>query len=263
MHRTRSGSRGSCSPPNTAMGGAQKRVLKAWPGASGPLLSFERPHQSIEHLINREFRLSQGSLWICRVQSDGLAHEVTGRIVRPGQRYVVLSEAPLPSQNGMLAAAQVDCTGVCAGLLTIPGGVSTEDQNFLQGLRLQVARTVRIWPAGMAARGWDGEGRSEWLTTETPCFGIVHDHPVDAYSLRLDNGAEQIIAAGAVRHALRTLARLVDRADAICSRQTNLDCRQMLLVGCHLLRDGRRSLRCLGSEASLLRVQRVRLRPHV
>jgi hypothetical protein len=100
----------------------------------------------------------------------------------------------------MLDAAQVDCTGIHVGVLTIPSGVSAEDQTFLQGLGLQVARTVRIWPSGMMARGWDGEGRSEWLTTETPCFGIVHDHPVDAYSLRLDNGAEQIIAAGTVTH---------------------------------------------------------------
>ncbi len=64
---------------------------------------------------------------------------------------------------------------------------------------LQVARTVRIWPAGLSGRGWDGEGHSEWLTTESPCFGIVHDHPLNGYSLCFDRGPETLIDAGAVK----------------------------------------------------------------
>jgi hypothetical protein len=40
------------------------------------------------------------------------------------------------------------------------------------------------------ARAWDGEGHTEWLTTESPCFGIVHDHPSPAArrTLRRPNG---------------------------------------------------------------------------
>ena len=73
---------------------------------------------------------------------------------------------------------------------------SADDTAWLKQLGLQVARTIRVWPAGLPGRGWDGEGRSEWLTTETPCFGIMHDHPVGAYVLRLNNGAETVIKAG-------------------------------------------------------------------
>ena len=62
--------------------------------------------------------------------------------------------------------------------------------------KLQIARTVRVWPAGLPGRGWNGEGRSEWLTTEAPCFGMVHDHPVDGYVLRLDGETEIDIEAG-------------------------------------------------------------------
>jgi hypothetical protein len=54
---------------------------------------------------------------------------------------------------------------------------------------------VQIWPAGLPGRGWDGEGQSEWLTTEAPCFGIVHDHPVDSYVFRLNSDPEKHIAA--------------------------------------------------------------------
>ena len=181
---------------------SQKRVLKSWPGSSVPLIKFERPNPIIDHLINSETRLSKGSIWLCRIGSDGLAHEITGRIVRPGQRYIVLSESALPASNPMLGECSVDCTGVIAGLLSVPDKFLTEDLGFLQQLELEVARTVRIWPAGIAGRGWDGEGHSEWLTTEPPCFGIIHDHPLDVFSLRLDNGTETLIEAGSVKHPL-------------------------------------------------------------
>ena len=80
----------------------------------------------------------------------------------------------------------------------MPDILSADNMNWLQQLGLQVSRTVSIWPAGVCGRGWDGEGHSEWLTTESPCFGLVHDHPLDVYSLRLDNGAETLIEVGAV-----------------------------------------------------------------
>ena len=178
----------------------QKRVLKSWPGTNVPLIEFEHPNRILDNLVDSEARLSKGSTWICRIGSDGLAREIAGRIVRPNQRYVVLCEAALPLGNSMLGECSVDCLGVSAGLLSVPDRFATEDINFLHQLGLQVARTVRIWPAGLAGRGWDGEGNSEWLTTESPCFGIVHDHPLDAYSVRLNNERETLIDAGSVKH---------------------------------------------------------------
>jgi hypothetical protein len=47
-----------------------------------------------------------------------------------------------------------------------------------------------VWPAGLCVRNWDGEGHGDWLTTETPCFGIVHDHAVDEYFVKVDRGPE-------------------------------------------------------------------------
>lgn len=80
----------------------------------------------------------------------------------------------------------------------MPDALSFEILTKLQQLGLQVARTVRIWPSGLSARCFDGEGHSEWLTTEAPCFGIIHDHPVGTYSLRLDGEAETVIDVPAV-----------------------------------------------------------------
>jgi hypothetical protein len=89
----------------------------------------------------------------------------------------------------------VDCDGIHAAILSVPDTVSFETIARLQQLGLQVARTVRIFPAGLAARAFDGEGHSEWLTTEAPCFGIIHDHPVDSYTLQLNGESETLVQA--------------------------------------------------------------------
>ena len=74
--------------------------------------------------------------------------------------------------------------------ISVPHSLSAEDTTHLKGLGLEVARAVRVWPAGLPCRGWDGEGQSEWLTTEYPQFGIAHDHPVESYLVCLDDSTQ-------------------------------------------------------------------------
>jgi hypothetical protein len=102
----------------------------------------------------------------------------------------------LPADQSNLIACHVDCQGIYAATLSIPAAVPDDVVKKLNQLGVFVARTLRIWPAGLVGRGWDGEGQSEWLTIETPCFGIVHDHPVSAYVLRVNDGPETLIDAG-------------------------------------------------------------------
>jgi hypothetical protein len=183
-------------PKGWLLSGARRRVLKSWPGASVPLVRFELPVGMLEHSVASETRLSAGPVWLCRIGRDGLAHEIAGRIVRPDRKYILLSEtADLLSRHRFLAACDLDCDGVTAAILAMPDTVPNEISNGLEQLGMHVARTVRIWPAGLSGRSWDGEGYSEWLTTEEPCFGIVHDHPVDQYGLSLNHGAEILIKA--------------------------------------------------------------------
>src|SRR6185295_1531140 len=141
-------------------------------------------------------------IWLFRIGSDGLAHEITSRLVRPENQYIILSRESLAADRNCINPLNVDCTGIAAYLLALPERLSSQDIDWLERLGLRVALTIRIWPAGLSGRGWDGEGHSEWLTTEFPCFGIVHDHPVESYALRLDNGAAQIIEAGSVGHPI-------------------------------------------------------------
>ena len=218
-------------PAGWLLSGNRKGVLKSWPNLQKPLIQFEHSHGEIDILLESECLLTPGPVWLFRIASDGTAHEIAGRIVRPGCRYIVVITEEMPEPHSSMSSCSVVCTGIKAFRLQIPSDVSEEDTAWLKRLDLQVARTIRVWPAGLPGRGWDGEGSSEWLTSEAPCFGIVHDHPVDAYLLCLDNGEETVIKAGKVgdpvfvrlsklpagTHTLTVKARRSTSLDAIVS----------------------------------------------
>ncbi len=133
-----------------------------------------------------------------RIGPDGLAHEIIGRIVRPGKSYVIITQSLICSDHSFFTPCDIEFEGVNSYILTVPDTLTNQDIEWLKSLDLEVARTVRVWPAGLTGRNWDGEGHSEWLTTESPCFGITHDYPVDKYRIRLDGGDEELIYADRV-----------------------------------------------------------------
>ena len=139
---------------------AQRRVLKSWPGSNACLLKFERANSMVGHLVDSECRLSAGPIVLCRLGPDGLAREVRGRVVRPGGKYILLGETDFQKYPPFLAQCILDCDGIHAAVLSVPDILTAENINRLHQLGLQVSRTVRIWPAGVCARHWDGEGHS-------------------------------------------------------------------------------------------------------
>lgn len=185
-------------PAGWLLSGNRKAILKSWPHPQESLIQFERSHGIVDHFLDSGCRLSTGLIWLFRVGQDGIAREITGRIVRPGYEYIVVTGGSLPKPCPWMDGCSVDCAGVKAFRLEIPDPVSAEDMVWLEKIGVQVARTIRVWPSGLPGRAWDGEGSSEWLTTEAPYFGIIHDHPVEAYCLRLNDGAETTIEAGGV-----------------------------------------------------------------
>lgn len=172
----------------------QRGVLKAWPNPAQPLIQFESPNATLENILVTACRIGEEQRWLFRVGSDGIAREVSSRIARPGHEYIVLeletesliAESRLP--DGAVPC-RVACTGVTAYRLSIPTEVDADRASALHALGIQVAKTIRVWPSGFPGRRWDGEGNSEWLTTEAPCIGILSDYPVRSYLLSLDGAA--------------------------------------------------------------------------
>ena len=180
--------------------GNRKGALKRWPDPKEPMIRFERPHGRLENLLQTGCRTNPGPIWLYRIGQDGTAREIAGGIVRPGGRYVIVTREEQSQLRFGMQELGIDCAGIWAYRLEVPPDVSPEFTEWLTEFNLQVARTIRVWPAGLPGRGWNGEGRSEWLTTETPFLGMVHDHPVDGYVLQLDGEPEIEIEAGTCGH---------------------------------------------------------------
>jgi len=187
---TIAGTGGAMLPPGWTLYGPQQRALTSWPGSEAPLLSFEEHNDILDNVLRGEVRLSPGPIWVFRVGSDGIAREVLSRGVRTGQTYVVLHRAPLKATLAYCTEAGMDCSGIFATEILMPDAVQPQDVAELYRAGVQVSKSVRVWPAGGCPPNWDGEGHGDWLSTEEPCFGISHDHPVEEYLLNLDDGSD-------------------------------------------------------------------------
>ena len=183
-------------PRGWLLSGNRKGIVQAWPDTAKPLIQLEQPHPTLDHLLQAECRLTPGPIWLFRIGTDGTARQITGRTVRPGGAYVVVTTTDPPQANEAMSSCNLNCHGATAFRVAVPLHVSADLTSWLANLGLHVARTIRVWPAGLPGRGWDGEGSTEWLTTEAPCFAVSHDHPVEAYTLRLNDGTESIFQTG-------------------------------------------------------------------
>lgn len=180
-------------PTGWLLSGDRKGALRSWPDPGAPLIHFEGSNRVMDHLLESEFRLHLGPIWLFRIGTDGIARHVAGRIARPDLDYIVVTTTPTSNIFEGVTPCNLDCAGVNAYRLAMPSLVSAEMTARLKEMGLHVARIIRVWPAGLPGRGWDGEGSSEWLTTESPCFGIAHDHPVESLSFSLNNEPETLI----------------------------------------------------------------------
>lgn len=185
---------GGLRPPGWLLDSAQRRVLDAWPPTDQPVLQFQDPNPKMDHLLASEGHISQGPHWLFRVSSDGEATEIIGHMVRPGKSYVLVFQSDLPNIS-FATPTSLRCRGAQAIRFEVPQALSAEQIGELKAAGLTVAHTIKVWPVGLAARGWDGEGTTEWLETECPCFAISHDHPVAEYELRLGAGPGITVAA--------------------------------------------------------------------
>ena len=165
--------------------GRQRVKLARWPQSGDVLLQFETRDPQLEYLLRTECLLGAGPTWLFKVASDGLAYELKSQRVRAGARYVVVTaEPPLPESHG-LCPIELHCDAAQGALLDVPATFDPPWEQTLRRLRLAQAKTVEVWPAGLDAFDWDGEGHGEWLASEQPCLAVRVDHPVETLSVSM------------------------------------------------------------------------------
>jgi len=160
--------------------GTQRVAINSWPQSDEVLLQFEQKDPQLEYLLRTECLLRPGPTWLFRIASDGLAYEMRSLHVRPGERYIIISSAGLVGAGGHAQTVELSCAGIDGALIELPTALPEEWEKELRILGLSQAKTIEVWPAGLAAAVWDGEGHGEWLASERPCLAIRSDHPIDA-----------------------------------------------------------------------------------
>lgn len=145
-----------------------------WPEPSTPLVQFEDSGSAAEALLGSKLSIGDSSTWLFRLRDDGDARLVKGRTIRGGAEYLVVGEEgslvglPLLDESAEFGGARV------ARLW--PDALESDELDTLcERLALTQATTLRVWPVGMPAAEWDGEGNVEWVTLQPKLVAVTAD----------------------------------------------------------------------------------------
>ena len=189
------GSSGRWQARGWVLHGTQLIALDKWPSSSEVLLKFEKSIPQLDFLLRTECLLRPGPVWLFKIANDGLAYEVRSLVVRPGQRYIIVDTTSKFDPESWITQIILECEGANGAILDMPDEIPPQLDRFIQALGLQHSKRIEVWPAGLTAARWDGEGSAEWISSEQPCIGIRVDHEVDKISVLLDENDSDIVEA--------------------------------------------------------------------
>ena len=170
--------------------GDQRVALGRWPKPDEVLLKFERDDRQLDYLLRTECLLRPGPNWLFRIASDGFAYERRSLRVRAGERYILVTTGAALSPGEHVSVIDLACVGVSGVLIDVPATIDSDLEERLGRLGLSPAKSIEVWPAGLAAVAWDGEGHGEWLASERACLGLRSDHAIASLFISMDDGAE-------------------------------------------------------------------------
>lgn len=174
--------------------GPQRIILAEWPRSDEVLLKFERAEPQLEYLLRTECLLRPGPSWLFKVASDGLAYESRGMQARAGGTYLLLRTTPFTRME-LVKSVDLACKGVFGVLLDLPNTLTYEWEHLLHQFQITQAKSIEVWPAGLAAVMWDGEGYGEWVASEHPTLAIRSDHPINGLIVSMvDSGPSLSLA---------------------------------------------------------------------
>ena len=110
--------------------------------------------------------------------------------MRAGERYILVTTAAALSPGAHVHSVQIACRGISGVLIEVPDAIDSDLEDRLRRIGLSPAKSIEVWPAGLAAVTWDGEGHGEWLASERACLGIRSDHEIASLVVSMNTGVD-------------------------------------------------------------------------
>ena len=94
------------------------------------------------------------------------------------------------TENDFAELIDLNCEGINGAILNLPKSLDEQWQRSIQTLGLGQARTIEVWPAGLTAFSWDGEGHGEWYASERSMLPIQTALPIASIRISLENDSK-------------------------------------------------------------------------
>ncbi|MDF1501326.1 hypothetical protein PYV61_00170 [Roseisolibacter sp. H3M3-2] len=174
-------------------------TLAAWPLPDTQLLSFDGAPPELNAVLHASFRIEARESWLFSIGSDGQARELATRVLRAGASYLLLQTAETrnPPAGLGLRAVQVACAGIYGLRIDVPTDVPDVLVELLSSvLRLEVAQTLDVWPAGLPIPDWSGDGNAVWVAGHPVILGVRSDHRLTSLTFTVDGtGKPDVVCA--------------------------------------------------------------------
>lgn len=188
----------------------QDRVLTAFPAPGSPVLERDRARALLGDILEPLSRLADAKRWLLRRHADGIAREVLGGHVRPGQRYLLISRDPVPKATAealSLSSDPLNVPDVQGYSFTAPNRVSASYRQALASLDLGFFVGARIEPVGLTPR-WDaGTQSTVWRPHEAVILHLTADFDVAEFIISI-HGGERLRVTHSSADVILSLGRL-------------------------------------------------------
>ncbi len=128
--------------------------------------------------------------WLFRVE-DGEGSVVRGGFVRPASRYVLVTPDELPVASPMVNLDAGSASALNFYKIEVPDEVTDLEIEVLESLDITTQTAIRVWPAGLANAGWNGEDVAVWLDGDPIVIGLDTDRKVDHLIVTIDGDAQR------------------------------------------------------------------------
>jgi len=154
----------------------QEVELAEWPGPETPFVQLENGDEAVNALLADQCQMSRGPWWVFRYRPGAPAVEVKGKLLRPGQCYVLVArDGTAPPTVSWISEAPLKAASAVAYEVNVPALVTDEDRTELTAAGIGLLHELSVRPVGLVPSAWDGQGAAEWQVGEPVTIAIHTD----------------------------------------------------------------------------------------